>query len=259
MGTMSTQEWRAFLLTGSRTAKVATIASDSGGRACAGNRVRSGTPWAARTTPWPAFAPTSSTVSISASATIPASSALVRWACGRSTSGRAASSRAFRVPYKLGGYWDTEPLTNFDTGRRERGTGGFYVAFDRMLWQEPHASSGQGLYLWTAFHWAPSDMNPQDRFGSFGFVYPGLVPGRDRDIAGLYGAYGHFSADQRAAQRRAGQPGQVYEAVLEANYRIHVLPWFYLQPDIQGIINPGAAHQIADALVLAMQFGVPFW
>ena len=31
-----------------------------------------------------------------------------------------------------------------------------------------------------------------------------------------------------------------------------------VQPDIQGIINPGAAGKIDDALVLAMQFGVPF-
>jgi len=87
---------------------------------------------------------------------------------------------------------------------------------------------------------------------------PGLVPGRHADVAGLYGAYGHFSADQRSAQRRAGQPGQVYEAVLELNYRITVLPWFYVQPDIQGIINPGAAHQFGDALVLGLQFGGPF-
>ena len=160
--------------------------------------------------------------------------------------------------YKLGGYWDTEPLTNFQTGLRERGTGGFYLAGDQMLWQEPNATTGQGLYLWIAFHWAPSDMNPQDRFVNCGLVYPGLVPGRDADVAGLYGAYGHFSADQRAAQRRAGQPGQVYEGVLELNYRIALFPWFYLQPDIQGIINPGAAHQFGDALVLAIQFGVPF-
>ncbi len=39
---------------------------------------------------------------------------------------------------------------------------------------------------------------------------------------------------------------------------ITVLPWFYVQPDIQGIINPGAAHQFGDALVLGLQFGGPF-
>jgi len=48
------------------------------------------------------------------------------------------------------------------------------------------------------------------------------------------------------------------EMVLEVNYRINVLPWFYVQPDIQVIIDPGAAGKIDDALVLAMQFGVPF-
>lgn len=85
-----------------------------------------------------------------------------------------------------------------------------------------------------------------------------MLPGRDSDVFGFYGAYGHFSSAQRRAQEAAGQPGQVYEMVLEVNYRINLLPWFYLQPDIQGIINPGAAGKIDDALVLAMQFGVPF-
>ena len=46
--------------------------------------------------------------------------------------------------------------------------------------------------------------------------------------------------------------------MLELNYRWQVLRWFYLQPDIQGSINPGAAHQFGNALVLAVQFGVPF-
>jgi len=160
--------------------------------------------------------------------------------------------------YKLGGYWDTEPRTVFRTGERERGTGGFYAAFDQMLWREPGATPNQGVYQWVAFHWAPSDVNPQDRFVSWGVVYPGMVPGRDTDVFGLYGAYGHFSAAQRRAQEAAGQPGQVHEVVLEVNYRIDVTRWFYLQPDVQGILNPGAAGTFNDALVLALQFGVPF-
>src|SRR5262249_8841559 len=49
--------------------------------------------------------------------------------------------------YKLGGYWDTEPLTNFQTGLRERGPGGFYAAADQMLWQEPNPTTRHGLHL----------------------------------------------------------------------------------------------------------------
>jgi hypothetical protein len=61
-----------------------------------------------------------------------------------------------------------------------------------------------------------------------------MLPGRDSDVFGFYGAYGHFSSAQRRAQEAAGQPGQVYEMVLEVNYRINLLPWFYLQPGHPG-------------------------
>ena len=159
--------------------------------------------------------------------------------------------------YKFGGYWDTEPRLDFKTGLQERGTGGFYLAFDQMVWREPDTTD-QGPTPWITFHWAPPDKNPQTWFVNWGVVYRGMIPGRDDDVAGLYGAYGYLSPDQRAVQRAAGHPGQVYEMILEANYRVPVLPWFYLQPDIQGVINPGGTGKIPNALVLALQFGVPF-
>jgi len=101
-------------------------------------------------------------------------------------------------------------------------------------------------------------MNAQTNFVDLGAVYVGLIPTRDIDVAGFFFAYGWFSSDLRRSQLAAGKPGQDHEAVLELNYRWNPLPWVYLQPDIQGILNPGAAHQFGDALVLAMQFGVTF-
>jgi porin len=126
------------------------------------------------------------------------------------------------------------------------------------VWDEGDSSGAQGLSLFAAFHHAPPDVNAQTNFVDAGAVYVGLIPGRDTDVTGLFFAYGAFSSDLRHAQRVAGAPGQVYESVLELNYRWNVLPWFYMQPDIQGIINPGAAHQFGHAMVLAMQVGVPF-
>jgi len=159
---------------------------------------------------------------------------------------------------KVGGYYDTESLQNFRTGMTERGTWGTYVAVDQMVWGEADPMGAQGLSLFAAFHHAPPDVNTQSNFVDCGAVYVGLIPERDTDVTGLYFAYGWFSGDLRDSQRAAGMPGQDHEAVLELNYRWNALPWFYLQPDIQGIFNPGAAHQFGDALVLAMQFGVPF-
>ena len=159
---------------------------------------------------------------------------------------------------KVGGYYDTEPLTNFSSGMTERGTWGTYVGVDQKIWAENDPAGVQGLFLFAAFHHAPADVNSQTNFVFFGAVYVGLIPDRDADVTGFYFARGWFSNELRASQLAAGLPGQEHESVLELNYRWNALPWFYLQPDIQGIINPGAAHQFGDALVLAVQFGVPF-
>ena len=159
---------------------------------------------------------------------------------------------------KLGGYYDTEPLLDFRTGQNERGTWGMYGAVDQKVYSEPAPYGAQGLSLFAAYHYAPPDMNAQTNFVDLGAVYVGLIPTRDTDVTGFYFAYGWFSGDLRDSQLAAGQPGQDHEAVLELNYRWNVLRWLYLQPDIQGILNPGAAHQFGDALVLAMQFGVRF-
>jgi len=84
------------------------------------------------------------------------------------------------------------------------------------------------------------------------------VPGRDRDVLGLFGLYGRFSPDLRRSQVARGDPGMEHEAVLELNYEYDVTPWLYLQPDIQGVLRPSGTGLVRDALVLAMQVGVTF-
>jgi porin len=159
---------------------------------------------------------------------------------------------------KVGGYYDTEPLTEFSTGLKERGTWGTYVGIDQKIWAVGDPTGARGLSLFAAFHHAPPDVNAQTNFVDCGAVFVGLIPGRDTDITGFFFANGWFSRDLRDSQRAQGVPGQQYESILELNYRWNALPWFYLQPDVQGIINPGAAHQFGNAMVLALQFGVPF-
>jgi porin len=160
--------------------------------------------------------------------------------------------------YKAGGYYDAEPLVNFRSAETQRGTWGIYLACDQMLYQETLTSPGEGLSAFFAVAYAPPDVNFQQYFVDWGLAYQGLIPGRDTDIAGFFGAYGRFSSDNRAAQRAAGKPEQTDEWILEVNYRWNVLPWFYIQPDVQGVLNPGGANNIDNALVLAMQFGLPF-
>jgi len=157
--------------------------------------------------------------------------------------------------YKLGGYFDNEPLTEFSSGEQERGTYSLYLAFDQMLYQ---VSGPLGLTAFVTLHYAPPDVNPFVWFADAGAVYQGLFPSRPNDLAGIYVAYGRFSGDLHDRQLAAGQPAQSYEVVLEVNYAFNVLPWLNLQPDIQGILHPGGAGDTPDALVLGLQAAIPF-
>ena len=57
---------------------------------------------------------------------------------------------------KVGGYYDTEPLTEFSSGMTERGTWGTYVGVDQKVWAENDPTGAQGLSLFAAFHHAPA-------------------------------------------------------------------------------------------------------
>jgi porin len=160
-----------------------------------------------------------------------------------------------RGNYKLGGWYDTLQHEEFRTGRQSPNGWGLYAAFDQRLLPKS-GSHGLGLTPFVAFSWAPPDVNEQEWFVDAGVLWEGVVPGRPNDVIGLYGVYGRTSSDLRRAQRAMGKPGQSYEAIVELNYRIDVFPWLYIQPDLQGVIDPNATGRVDDALVLAVQVGV---
>ena len=68
-------------------------------------------------------------------------------------------------------------------------------------------------------------------------------------MTGLAVASGFFAP-------RLGDVGADYgnrigsETVLEAFYRVQVTPWFYLQPDVQFIMNPGGMYNNSVAIGL---------
>lgn len=160
-----------------------------------------------------------------------------------------------RGTYKIGGWYDTHQHEEFRTGRQAPNGWGLYAAFDQRLRPKagPH---GLGITPFVAFSWAPPDVNEQEWFVDAGVLWEGPIPGRPSDVLGLFGVYGQTSRDLRRMQRASGKPGQTFETILELNYRIDVFPWFYIQPDLQGVINPSATNRVDDALVLAVQVGV---
>jgi len=146
---------------------------------------------------------------------------------------------------KVGGEYTSEPKVKFESGNRRSGTYTVYATLQQKLWQKPGATH-QGLSGFLGVTYAPADLNTIEHFVDGGLLYTGLVPGRDRDVLGLFALWGHFSHE----------PGIEHESILELNYQYNITPWLYVQPDVQGVLRPSGTGHVPDALVLAAQIGV---
>jgi carbohydrate-selective porin OprB len=156
--------------------------------------------------------------------------------------------------FKLGGFYDSEPMREFKTGQIT-GTWMVYGLAQQRLYT-PRLDKARGLTGLVGFSFAPPAMNTVEYFASGGLLYQGLLPARPKDALGLFAIFGEFSSDLRDSERTAHQPAMTHEAVLELNYMYNATPWLHVQPDIQGVIRPNGTGLVSDALVLALQVGV---
>ncbi|NLX14071.1 MAG: carbohydrate porin [Phycisphaerales bacterium] len=152
-----------------------------------------------------------------------------------------------RLPggYRFGIWYDPQSKEQFFDdrgGRRKRAPTrrddiGFYTSLDQMVYKEVPSDDldQQGLGLFFRYSYAHEDVNEIEHFWSLGAQYRGLIPTRDDDILGFGFAQGIIS-DQRHTYL-----GGDRESVYEVYYRIEVFPWLQISPDVQYIVNPGAA------------------
>jgi len=139
------------------------------------------------------------------------------------------------------------------TDRNVRGTWGLYILGEQMLYSG-NSDYSEGLSAFLALSYAPENRNIITFMTTGGLSYQGLLPSRSDDIFAFVFAYGLFSDDLNEFNRDNGDPLQDYEVILELNYRIQVVPWLFVQPDVQVVINPDGRSDINDALVIG--FGV---
>lgn len=128
---------------------------------------------------------------------------------------------------------------------------GCYAEFEQMVYKEKKNDDNdmQGLIVFGQYGVSPSDKNDMSQYVSGGLHYKGLLKNRDNDLAGIAIANGFFAP-------RLGDVGADYvnrsgsETVVEAFYRIQFTPWFYMQPDVQLIMNPGGMYENSVAIGL---------
>lgn len=128
---------------------------------------------------------------------------------------------------------------------------GGYVGFEQMVYKEKKEDKNdlQGLVVFGQFGMAPSNKNDMSKYVGGGLHYIGPIPKRDKDIAGIAVGSGSFASRLGTIGSDCG--GRVgSETVVEAFYRIQVNPWFYLQPDVQFIMNPSGIYDNSVAIGL---------
>jgi porin len=178
--------------------------------------------------------------------------------------------------YKVGGYYNGGSYDTFNPSQFASGAGGlppstvenkwgYYALFDQVVFQpygkdDPHAA---GIFASIIVATDPS-INQMPFFCSGGALVRGVLPSRPKDSIEFGAVYGKFSGDLQSAQQlaQAVDPTvgvQEYELVLEWAYRVRMRDGaMFFQPDLQYVVNPGGAHQYANALQVGAQAGVSF-
>jgi porin len=151
---------------------------------------------------------------------------------------------------------DSYAVTQLDR-KKHIGNYNVYVMADQMIYREK-GTKDDGLTALAVATVGPDSINKFPFFLMGGLIYKGLVPGRDSDLTAVQMAYAKYSDKLKESEQSVGSSPQQYEIALEFTHRINITKWFYVQPDIQYIIQPGGTGNIDDALVLGFQLGLTF-
>lgn len=178
---------------------------------------------------------------------------------GEQDASAATQATGLNGHYTVGAYYSNLSRERFDLGGRVNDIYGFYLMGQQTIWRN-EKNPDNNLALWGGLTYTPqTEVAKMPLMGFAGFVWQGLVPGRNQDK--LLGAVlvGSLSSDyaDSVAGGTYGRPGNT-EVVLDFSYVIRLSRQVFIQPDIQYVMNPGGYSTVADALVIGMQFGISF-
>ena len=131
-----------------------------------------------------------------------------------------------------------------------QGSYGGYVLAEHKLYSE---GGGQGLAVFGRYGAADSQTNPFAHYIGAGAVYTGLIPGRDKDLAGLAVA---TVINGKSFRQATGSESA--EVATELSYRLQPTPWLAAQQDLQYIVNPGLAPGLENALLIMTRIELSF-
>jgi porin len=181
--------------------------------------------------------------------------------------------------YKLGfGYDSSSGYSDFGNGLAAAGVAGFkskvrsgalqtWILVDQMLIRNGKGDVN-GLIVLGGFIHNESDKTAYARQYYAGFIDAGFWPARPKDSISVVMTYVEVSSQLRRVQdveTDLGLPISNYatgpqsnEALIEINYKAHILPGVRLQPDFVYIVRPNGQANLHDAVVLGFRATAEF-
>lgn len=146
------------------------------------------------------------------------------------------------------GYWRyTGRFEDLETGLNRRGNDGIYALVEGRVYEDPN-DPRRGLALFAHGGWASASLNAFKYSLAAGAVYTGILPARPEDDLGLAVAWVETGAPFKAAEAAMNR-----EVAIELTYRAVINDFIAIQPDVQYVINPGAAPELRDAFVIGVR------
>jgi porin len=146
--------------------------------------------------------------------------------------------------YGIGGWFYTEkfetfPNSSIENRVLEKGNYGYYGFAEKHLISE-NKNDEQGLAGFIRLGITDKNVNKVCTYYGAGINYIGLIPGRDDEILGLAIGTSKNSNDFIISQYEnyQTQKTKTHEYIIELTYKINLLDYLSIQPDVQYVINP---------------------
>ena len=149
----------------------------------------------------------------------------------------------------VGGWHHNGEFTRFN-GSTKEGAHGFFMTLEQQLTMGAGGDKN-GVYAFGQYAWADEDVSEIAQHFSVGLVTQGTLPNRQHDSAGIYLSHVDLSDDPAAGFTEN-------ETVIDAFYRVQLTSQFYVQPELQYIMNPSDDSSVDDALVGGVRFALSF-
>lgn len=152
----------------------------------------------------------------------------------------------------LFGHWRYSSRFDQFSGKSSTDNSGWYVRGEKCFELDVDECGGTSIFFRLGI--SEPSVNMFGKFASAGLWQRSILDRDGRDALGIAVAWAETSKEYRSTIEQADRR----EIAIEATYRYEFNDQFFVQPNIQYVVNPGANSALSNALVVGVRTGFSF-